>query len=109
MDLSDLVFTGFNSRVAALCRTTGDIVWSWAAPKGSEYVTLLLDGELLIVSVNGYMYALEALTGEVRWMNEMSGFGFGVTSLASVNGTATAVSLAAAEEDAEAAARRRRQ
>lgn len=106
MDLSDLVFTGFNSRVAALSRATGDIVWSWKAPKGSAYVTLLLDGDLLIASVNGYMYALEALTGEMRWMNEMSGFGFGVTSLASVHGSAPAVLPAAAEEAAEAARRR---
>ena len=106
MNLSDVVFAGFNSRVAALCRATGEIVWSWKAPEGSDYVTLLLDGDLLVVSVNGYMYGLDPLTGQMLWMNKMSGFGFGVTSLASLNGTAPGVGLAAAAEDAS---RRRRQ
>ena len=93
--LSDLVFTGFNKRVAALHRDTGSIVWQWKAPSGSSYTTLLLDGDRLIVSVHGYTYALDAHTGRQLWMNEMSGFGFGVASLVSVRGTATHAAEAA--------------
>ncbi len=84
--LSDLIFTGFNKRVAALHRDTGQIVWQWTAPTGSTYTTLLLDGDRLIVSVHGYMYALDAPTGRLLWQNEMSGFGFGVASIATVRG-----------------------
>lgn len=87
--LSDLVFTGFNKRVAALHRDTGSIVWQWKAPSGSSYTTLLLDGDRLIVSVHGYMYALDAATGRQLWQNEMSGFGFGVASITSVRGGTT--------------------
>lgn len=104
MNLSDLVFTGFNKRVAALNRHTGQIVWDWQAAKGSSFVSLLLDGDHLIVSVNGYTYALDALTGTQLWANEMRGFGYGVASLASVYGSTSALLLAAAEAAQQAAA-----
>lgn len=102
MKLSDLIFTGFNKRVAALQRGTGQIVWQWKAYHNG-YVTLMLDGEMLIVSVNGYMYALDALTGREIWQNEMEGFGYGVASLVSVNGV-TGASLPSAVADQQAAA-----
>ncbi|MBI3863513.1 MAG: PQQ-binding-like beta-propeller repeat protein [Planctomycetia bacterium] len=105
--LSELVFVGFNSRVAALNRETGEIVWSWKATKPSMaggYVTLLLDGERLIVSVNGYMYCLHAETGEQLWYNETKGFGTGVASLASIHGYSASSQIAAVAEQAARAA-----
>lgn len=103
MNLSDLVFTGFNRRVAALDRRTGQIVWQWKASQGRSYVTLLLDAGVLIVAVDGYVYGLDARTGAQLWFNEMAGFGTGVTSLASVNGTAQNPGAAAAANAAAAA------
>ena len=104
MNLDDLVFTGFNNRIAALDRDTGDIVWHWTAPSGSTYTSLLLDGDRLIACVHGYMYALDAATGRQLWANEMKGFGYGVASLASVRGGATSSShitnAAAADQEA---------
>lgn len=86
MKLSDLIFTGFNRRVAALHRLTGQIIWQWKAPKGSCYVSLLVEKDILIVSVDGYMYGLDPLIGGQLWSNPMTGFGTGVTSLVSING-----------------------
>lgn len=86
MDLSHLVFTAFNKRVAALNRDTGEIVWQWCGSSIYPYTTLLLDGDRLIVSVQGCMYALDAATGRELWANDMVGFGYGVASLASVRG-----------------------
>jgi outer membrane protein assembly factor BamB len=104
MKLSDLVFTGFNKRVAALHRETGRMLWQWKAYHNG-YVTLLLDGEMLIVSVNGFMYGLDALTGREIWQNEMEGFGYGVASLVSVNGvTGASLQSVAAAQAAQAAA-----
>ncbi|MES2924614.1 MAG: PQQ-binding-like beta-propeller repeat protein [Verrucomicrobiota bacterium] len=103
MNVAELIFTGFNRRVAALNRRTGQIVWQWRAPKGSEYVSLLLEPGLLIVSVDGYMYGLDPLTGRQLWYNPMDGFGTGVTSLVSVNGIGSSPVTAAA---AQIAARR---
>lgn len=105
MQINDLVFTGFNRRVAALHRLTGQIIWQWKAPKGSSYVSLLLDGNVLIVSVDGYMYGLDPLNGNQRWYNPMEGFGMGVASLVSTNGTASnTVHILAAENAAKDAA-----
>jgi outer membrane protein assembly factor BamB len=106
MNINDLIFTGFNRRVAALNRNTGVLVWQWRAPQGSLYTTLLLDGDVLVVSVDGYMYGLNPYSGDLLWSNPMSGFGTGVASLVSVNGVGSNSSLpaAAAARAAQAAA-----
>jgi hypothetical protein len=105
--LLDLVFAGFNSRVVALDRDTGEIVWDWKAPKGQcSHVSLLLDGDRLIASVHGYMYALDPLTGTLFWSNPLKGFGTGVPSLASLSGnsgSAAAAAIIAQQQQAAAA------
>ncbi len=65
--LCDLVFVGFNSRVVALDRTTGEKVWRWKTPGGSGLVAVLLAGYQLIASCDGYPSALPPLTGVGRW------------------------------------------
>lgn len=93
-----LIFVGFNSRVAAVDRDTGEVVWQWKAPKGtSTYVALLLDGDRLIASVQGYTYCLNPLNGEQIWVNPLKGFGIGVPCLASVRGTSSSAASAAGE------------
>ena len=83
-----LVYVGFNSRVLALNRETGEIVWNWKAAGnlGGGYVTQLLDGDRLIVSVNGYIYCLDPWTGEQLWYNGTKGYGTGVASIVSLRG-----------------------
>lgn len=103
VELGQLVFVGFNSRVVALDRDGGQIVWKWKSRKGSGYTTVLLDDDRLIVSVVGYTYCLDARTGKELWFNRLEGMGSGVASLASLRGIATGV-LAAAQQEA---ARRR--
>ena len=99
--VNDLVFVGFNSRVAALDRYTGEIKWQWKAPQGSGYVTLLLDGDRLIAAVNGYVYCLDPFFGQEVWSNAMKGFGLGVTSITSVNAfPSTDPNVAAASQQA---------
>ena len=83
--LADLVFVGISRNVLALHRDTGEIVWE-NCELDRGYTTLLLDGDRLIVSANGYIYCLDALTGRPLWKNPLSGYGTGATSLASVRG-----------------------
>jgi hypothetical protein len=47
----------------------------------------LLDGEQLVVSVHGYTYCLNPLTGEELWFNPLSGFGVGIPSIVSIRGS----------------------
>ncbi|MHC5066200.1 MAG: outer membrane protein assembly factor BamB family protein [Planctomycetota bacterium] len=102
--VADLVFVAFNSRAAALNRKNGRIVWRWKSPKGSGFVALLLDGERLIASVNGYTYCLDPLTGEQLWTNQMSGFGLGVPCLTSFRGSSLGASVLAQTAADQAAA-----
>lgn len=104
--IDQLVFVGLNGYAVALDRDTGEIVWSNDQMK-SGYVTLLLDGDRLIVSTNGYLYCLDPLTGEIRWHNRMSGYGSGTpTAITSVRGRSsqTLVQQAVEKMAAEAAA-----
>src|SRR5436305_3179142 len=86
--IEQLVFVGLNGYALALDRDTGEVVWS-NSEMHSGYVTLLLDGDRLIVSTNGYLYCLDPLTGRILWHNRMTGYGVGSpTALASVRGGA---------------------
>jgi hypothetical protein len=107
LGIDQLIFVGLNGYAVALHRETGEIVWS-NSEMHSGYVTLLLDGDRLIVSTNGYLYCLDPLTGRILWHNPMTGYGFGApTSLVSVRGQSSQVVLeqaAAAIAAASAAA-----
>jgi outer membrane protein assembly factor BamB len=104
--LTDLVFVGLNRRVIALDRYTGEIAWEWKAPKGAGFVSVLLDGDRLVVGISGYVWCLDPVYGQVVWENLLKGKGSGVTSLASVNGAALSAGAAAviAQQHAAAAA-----
>ena len=105
MSIDQLVFVGLNGYAVALDRDTGEIVWSNNEMK-SGYVTLLLDGDRLIVSTNGYIYCLNPLTGRILWHNPMKGYSFGPAALISVRGQSSQsiVQQAAAATAAAAAA-----
>lgn len=101
-----MIHVGFNSRVAALDRETGELVWKWKCPKGSGFAALLLDGDRLIVSVQGYTYCLDPLTGAQLWYNPLTGMGVGTPCLASARGNTTPqlyAALAAYEAEQHAA------
>lgn len=102
--VEDLVFVGFNSRVVALDRYTGELVWQWKSPKGTGFVSLLLDGDRLIASVNGFMYCIEPLFGQQVWDNPLKGLGMGVPSLASVRGMTSGGGMGAMKQQQQAAA-----
>jgi outer membrane protein assembly factor BamB len=92
--LCDLVFVGFNSRVIALDRESGEKVWRWDMPKGRGFVAVLLDGDRLVVSCDGYTYALNPMTGEPLWENHLEGEGTGIPCLASIYGSTSTAQTA---------------
>jgi outer membrane protein assembly factor BamB len=102
VSIDQLIFVGLNGYVVALDRDTGEVVWSCSELKWG-YVSLLLDGDRLIVSTNGYLFCLDPRTGAVLWQNPLRGYGVGVAQLASVRGQS---SQAAVQEAAAEVARR---
>jgi outer membrane protein assembly factor BamB len=89
--IDQLIFIGLNGYALALNRDTGEIVWS-NNELNSGPVTLLLDGDRLIVSTGGYMFCLNPLTGEVLWNNPLSGYGMAApTAIVSVRGQTSLV------------------
>jgi len=104
MPIEQLIFVGLNGYVIALHRETGEIVWS-NSEMHSGYVTVLLDGDRLIVSASGYIYCLDPLTGKIQWHNPLRGFGRAApTSLVSVRGQNSQAAIQQfAEEEAAAA------
>lgn len=102
--LDDLIFVGLNGTAIALDRYSGEIVWTNSEMK-SGYVSLLLDGDRLIVSTNGYMYRLDPLTGAICWHNPLKGIRTGPAHIVSVRGQSSQTLIQqAAETDAAAAA-----
>jgi outer membrane protein assembly factor BamB len=102
MTIDQLIFVGLNGYAVALHRDTGEIVWSNNELR-SGYVTLLLDGDRLVVSTGGYIFCLDPLTGTVLWNNEMSGYGASApTALVSVRGQTQQVVMQAAAQQAAA-------
>lgn len=99
MKASDLVFVGFNDQIAALDKYGGDVVWKWKAPRGTGYVAVVLDGERLYASVEGYTYCIEAVSGRTRWENILEGMGTGVPCIAVAGGMSLPVHIAKADED----------
>ena len=105
MSSAELVYVGFNGKVAALDRRSGEIIWRWSAPQGSGYVSLLLDGDSLFAAVNGYTYCLDPRSGQQLWLNPMKGFAYGVTSIVTAAGHTPHGQLAqSAAEQRQAAA-----
>jgi outer membrane protein assembly factor BamB len=103
--VDQLIFVGLNGYALALDRDTGRIVWSNGQMR-SGYVSLLLDGDRLLVSTNGYIYCLDPLTGQILWHNPLTGYGLGAPAhLTSVRGQS---SQAQVQQAAGAEAARRR-
>lgn len=87
-NLKDLCYVGLNGRVIAMNRYSGDVVWEWQTNKGrSSFVSMMLDGDRLLVSTNGYIFCLDPVYGQEVWSNPLKGFGTGIVSFATTNGS----------------------
>jgi len=95
-----LIYVGIKSSVVALENKTGAEVWRTQL-RGSDYVTVLWDGEALIAANSGEIWRLDPQSGAVIWRNEFKGLGRGLVSLAS-----SRHATSASDHDSAAAKRR---
>lgn len=82
-DTQELLFVGIKDVVIALRPTDGQEVWR-AKLKGSDFVTVLWDGENLFAANNGEIFRLDPVSGAIIWSNPMKGLRTGVVSLATL-------------------------
>ena len=103
-----IVYIGFGKNVIAFDRTSGEVYWSWKAPRAGTAgaVALLLERDVLVVSINGYLWGLDPLSGDERWHNPLKGMGTGVPMMVSASqiGGSTAGGAGAAAAAVAAAA-----
>jgi len=102
--IDQLVFVGLNGYAVALDRDSGEIVWSNNDLK-SGFTTLMLDGDRLIVSTGGHIFALDPLTGEQLWYQPMAGYGSSTAAaVLSVRGASSQTQIQQSQQAAQQAA-----
>ena len=80
-----LIYVGVKNTVVAVDDRTGTEIWRRELV-GSDFVTVLWDGEALIAANRGEVFRLDPQSGAVLWHNELKGLGRGLISLASSRG-----------------------
>lgn len=83
MNPDDVILLGVKSRVVAISRRYGKIVWSTELPGGlgDNFVTLLSDGASVFAHTNGQLHCLDFTNGRIIWSNDLPGCGYGLASL----------------------------
>ena len=95
MKISDLVFVGIRGSVVAFEKKSGRRVWEKKL-KGSAFVTLMVEGSQVLAGTQGEFFCLDAYTGQMVWHDGLKGYGYGLLSIATVNGSSN-ISASAAE------------
>jgi len=81
-DLPTFVFVGIKNCVVALDDHSGIEVWRTQL-RGSDYVTVVWDGQALFAANSGEVWRLNPQTGELLWHNGLKGLGRGLVTIAS--------------------------
>jgi len=106
MKTSDLVFIGIKGTVVALNRESGQQAWATSL-RNTDFVNVVLQDEAVFATCHGEIYCLDPFTGEIRWHNELKGFGYGLATIATEHNSGIANAPALAEKrrrDEQAAA-----
>ncbi len=102
MKKQTLIFVGIKGCVVALDRDSGNEVWR--AELGSDYVTVLWDGEALFAATSGELTRLDPASGAALWYNKLKGLGRGLVNLASSKAPTTQTGIETSAEQLRRAA-----
>ncbi len=78
------IYLGAKGAVVALDRRDGKDLWRTQL-KGSGFVLVVLDADLVLAHSRGLLYALDPGTGSILWENGLEGLGYGHATIASEN------------------------
>ena len=100
------IYIGAKGAVVALDRRDGREIWRTEL-KGSGFVLVVLDADLVLAHSRGLLYALNSQSGEIVWQNGLEGLGYGHATITSENinaGSVMSVIQQMASEQAAAGA-----
>ncbi len=83
MHATELLFLGLNSRVIALNKRDGQVVWAaeLTGILGDNFVTVQADGQSVFAFTKGRIYCLDLRSGRILWTNELKGYGYGIATI----------------------------
>ena len=81
----EYLYVGIKGRVLAVNRDTGVIAWE-ARLKGSQMVTIHVDGDRLFAATKGEIFCLNPVSGGQLWQNSLPGMGLDLICLATSRG-----------------------
>jgi outer membrane protein assembly factor BamB len=79
--MSEIVYLGVKGSVVAVETATGAERWRTHL-KGSGFVTVLVDDEVIVAHAGGHLFGLDPESGDERWHNDLPGLGYGLAMLA---------------------------
>ena len=97
----DSLYVGIRGHVVRVRKRDGEELWRTKL-KGGSYVNVVVEPEGLFAYTQGVLYALDALSGAIRWQNGLRKLGYSHAIVASANQTPVAVA-AIAQAAAQAA------
>ena len=106
MKPEDIILIGVKRSVLAFKKETGAHLWATelASGMGDTFVSVISDDKKVYAHSGGTLHCLDLFTGEIIWRDKLSGFGYGVASLALAGRPAAATSPAYQVIQAQAAA-----
>jgi outer membrane protein assembly factor BamB len=106
MDPKNILVLGVKGSVVALRRDTGERLWATKL-KGSlsaDFVSVTSDDARVYAHTGGELFCLDLQTGNGVWQDGLSGFGYGVASLALPGQTVSVASALERKRQEDAAA-----
>ena len=78
-----LVVVVLNGKVAALLKSSGEILWSvkLSGMMGDKFVTITTDDTHVYAYTTGRIHCLDMETGRTLWTNALKGYGYGIASI----------------------------
>lgn len=90
----DSLYVGISGHVVRVRKRDGEEIWRTKL-KGGSYVNVVLEPDGVFAYTQGVLYALDPLSGEVRWQNGLPKLGYSHAIIGSANQAPLTVAIAA--------------
>jgi outer membrane protein assembly factor BamB len=69
---TDTIYVSYDQHITALNPTTGEVFWQYSDPDKAKFyaVPVLSDGTIYVGDYKGKLHAIDAATGETKWVYE---------------------------------------